>query len=492
MRNGSGGQAPQRVCFVSGIVDRAASMQQLKALRDDHGFEVAAVIASAEGGMGRQLREWGIAYHVRPLDLGREFAQIRASIVELAALFRRERFDVVQSQDFNAMLLARVAAWVADVPVRVTRVIAPFHLEAPLSRQLDRMSCFMDTLFLGVNFTLDQYRVMGVPEHRLGWISSAIDGTVFDPNVPGAGLRPQFGFSPEARLIGLVGHFYPRSKAGPWSPALAHGRCAKGHEDFLRAASLVLAKAPDVRFVLLGRGFGEEGALHLEEMKSLVIALGLEGRVVFAGARHDMPAVLRDLDICAQPSVTENLACATMEAMLMEKPMVASRTGGLVDVVEDGVTGLLVPPADPTALARAILRLLENPRDAAAMGRAGRLRIRAMASERQTAERLADHYRGQMARSWGRHRAVISALRRRVADAWLRLGGAWIVQSTLAFSHPPKDVLDRLRLSLLAADFPGWGPRLLGMDRYRRWATGRLGLLTPDGSLALSGRASDA
>ena len=172
--------------------------------------------------------------------------------------------------------------------------------------------------------------------------------------------------------------------------------------------------------------------------------------------------------------------------------MVASRTGGLVDVVEDGVTGLLVPPADPTALARAILRLLENPRDAAAMGRAGRLRIRAMASERQTAERLADHYRGQMARSWGRHRAVISALRRPVAEAWLRLGGAWIVQSTLAFSHPPKDVLDRLRLSLLAADFPGWGPRLLGMDRYRRWATGRLGLLTPDGSLALSGRASDA
>jgi len=399
---------------------------------------------------------------------------------------------VVQSQDFNAMLLARVAAWVADVPVRVTRVIAPFHLEAPLSRQLDRMSCFMDTLFLGVKFTLDQYRAMGVPEHRLGWISSAIDPTLFDPAGPGAGLRRQFGFPQDARLIGLVGHFYPRSKAGPWAPALAHGRCAKGHEDFLRAAVLVLARAPDVRFVLLGSGFGAEGEAHLREMKSLAMTLGLEGRVVFAGARTDMPAVLRDLDICAQPSVTENLACATMEALLMEKPVAASRTGGLVDVVEDGVTGLLVPPADPAALSHAMLRLLENPLDAAAMGRAGRLRIKAMASPEETVERLAALYRGQIAKSWGGHRAAISVLRRHLAVVWLRLAGAWIVQSTLAFSYPPKNARDRLRLSLLALDFPGWGPRVLGMDRYRRWATGPLGLLAPDGSLALAGRPSDA
>lgn len=467
-------------------------MAQLQALRDRHGFEVAAVIASDAGEMGRQLREAGIDYHVRPLDLGRDFAAIHASILDLAALFRRERFDVVQSQDFNAMLLARLAAWVADVPVRVTRVIAPFHLEAPLSRQLDRLSCFMDTLFLGVNFTLGQYRTMGIPARRLGWISSAIDASVFDPLAPGAGLRAQFGFAGGARLIGLVGHFYPRSSPGPWTPPLARGRCAKGHEDFLRAAVLVLARAPDVRFVLLGSGFGPEGESHLQEMRSLAASLGLQGRMVFAGARNDMPAVLRDLDICAQPSVTENLACATMEALLMEKPVVASRTGGLVDVVEDGVTGLLVPPADPAALARAMLRLLENPAEASAMGRAGRQRIMEMASPEQTVRQLARHYRAQIAQTRGGHRAAITALRRPLAAMWLRLARAWIVQSTLAFSYPPQGASDRLRLSLLALDFPGWGPRLLGMERYRRWASGPLGLLAPDGSLALARRASDA
>lgn len=466
-------------------------MAQLGALRDRHGFEVAAVIASDAGEMGRQLREAGIEYHVRPLDLGRDFAAIHASILDLAALFRRERFDVVQSQDFNAMLLARVAAWIADVPVRVTRVIAPFHLEAPLSRQLDRLSCFMDTLFLGVNFTLEQYRGMGIPARRLGWMSSAIDASVFDPPGPGAGLRAEFGFGAEARLIGLVGHFYPRSSPGPWTPPPVWGRCAKGHQDFLRAAVLVLSRAPDARFVLVGGGFGPDGESHLREMRALAAALGLEGRVVFTGARHDMPAVLRDLDICAQPSVTENLACATMEALLMEKPVVASRTGGLVDVVEDGVTGLLVPPSDPAALARAILRLLENPAEASAMGRAGRQRITGMASPEQTVTRLARHYRAQIAKSRDGHRAAMTALRRPLAALWLRLAGAWIVRSTLAFSYPPKGAYDRLRLSLLAVDFPGWGPRLLGMDRYRRWASGPLGILAPDGSLALARRASD-
>jgi glycosyltransferase involved in cell wall biosynthesis len=93
--------------------------------------------------------------------------------------------------------------------------------------------------------------------------------------------------------------------------------------------------------------------------------------VIFTGRHEDVPSLLAAADVAVQCSLVENLG-GTIEALLMERPVVATRAGGMPESVRDGETGLLVPPSDPEALAAAILRLLENRDEGAALGRAGR------------------------------------------------------------------------------------------------------------------------
>ena len=291
-----------------------------------------------------------------------------------------------------------------------------------------------------------------------------------------------FGFSEESTLVGLVGHFYPRLAPGPWTPEMLHGRCAKGHEDFLRAAQVILQALPHVRFVMLGDGFGADGRAHLEEMRALTASLGLSGKVAFAGGHSNMPAVFRDLDVCVQPSLTENLARATMEAMLMERPVVASRTGGLVDVVEDGVTGLLTAPGEPQELAEAIVWLLKHPEEGRAMGRAGREKILKKASPEGIDEQLAEHYRRGREATPASGRRVVSWCRERLIGPGLWYLFGKVVRETYTFSHPPRGLSERVSLLLLAAGASEWGPRILGPRLYQRWATGSFGFLSADGS----------
>jgi len=97
----------------------------------------------------------------------------------------------------------------------------------------------------------------------------------------------------------------------------------------------------------------------------------LEHSIIFTGFRRDVHSVLCACDVAVQASVLENLG-GTVEALLMERPLVATRVGGMVDAVRDGETGVLVAPADPADLARGIVQLLRDPQRAAALGQAGR------------------------------------------------------------------------------------------------------------------------
>ncbi|MCL4817742.1 MAG: glycosyltransferase family 4 protein [Vicinamibacteria bacterium] len=475
------GLGRSRVCFVAGARDSTAPMRQLRDLRDRHGATVAAVVASDEGGMGADLRAWGIPYHVRRLDLGRPFPEIWEAVLDLARLFAREGFDVVQSQDVNASYLARVAAWIADVPVRVTRVVGVAHLDGPTSGMIERATCWMDTAILGVSSTLAFYRSLGVPARRLSWVSSAVDPVRFHPDVPPGALRAALGVAADLPLVGLIAHFYPRLEASPWtSPGLA-GRCPKGHEVFLQAAARVRAERGGVGFVLAGSGFDREGEAHRRELMARADALGLRDVAHFPGALRDVPAAIRDLDVCTQPSLSESLASATLEALAMGRPVVASRVGGLPDVVLHERTGLLVAPGDPEALANAILRLLRDPEEAGALGHAGREHVLQMATPRRIAATLAGVYASGLARTRGR-RPRVRRWRVRAARALLSLLGARVLWNQIAFTHPPRSLTEHLSLGLIALRAPEWAPELLGMRLYRRWATGVFGFLHPDGS----------
>ena len=139
----------------------------------------------------------------------------------------------------------------------------------------------------------------------------------------------------------------------------------KGHRFLIDAIPAV----PNARFVFAGGG-PERGALEAQSR-----ALGVAERVLFLGARSDVPALLRGCDVFVLPSLYEGLPLAVLEAMASRKPVVATRIGGTDETVVDGKTGFLVPVRDPSALAAAINALLEDPERARAMGAAGRARV---------------------------------------------------------------------------------------------------------------------
>ena len=137
---------------------------------------------------------------------------------------------------------------------------------------------------------------------------------------------------------------------------------------------------PDARFVILG-----EGELR-DALTREIRELGLERHVLLPGFRPDVLSLLKTFDVFVMPSVTEGLGTSLLDAMACARPIVASRVGGIPEVVVDGETGLLVPPKDPDSLAEAIVRLLEDRALAARLADGGLARVR----ERFTVERMVD------------------------------------------------------------------------------------------------------
>jgi glycosyltransferase involved in cell wall biosynthesis len=379
-----------KVCYVVATAEGARwVVEQLRELRDRHGCEVMAVVGGERGGLIDLLRAEGIPYHVENFFFDRALGVVRAPLVvlNLARLFRRERVDVVQSHLFFSMVIARLAAWLADVPVRLTMYASPFHLEARTSRWIDGATWWMESALIpSCERSVALCREMGAPDERLALVYYGPDERRFDPrDVAPAGVRAAFGWPPDTPLIVKVAYFYPRLSKSRWVPAVVHGRGIKGHEDLVRAAALVLDEYPDAKFLLIGSGWGEHGESYKHEVEQLVHEMELEASVIFPGYRADANAILREADIAVQSSLHDNPA-GTIESLLMECPTVVTRVGGLVDTVREGETGLQANPSDPADLARRIIEMLRDRERSRAMGRAGRKFM----LERFTLSRTAD------------------------------------------------------------------------------------------------------
>jgi len=202
----------------------------------------------------------------------------------------------------------------------------------------------------------------GVRPDRIRVVPSGIDVDAFAPP-PGARarLRADWGVAPDEVVVILVGVLEAR----------------KGHRILLDAARAI-PPSLRVRYVFCGAG-SEEAAL-----RARVAADGLP--VHFTGFRRDVPACLAAADVAVLPSLHEGLGVAALEAMAAERPVVASRTGGLAEVVIDGETGRLVSPGDAVALGRALVELAADPERRRAMGARGAVRVRARFSGAAMAE----------------------------------------------------------------------------------------------------------
>lgn len=143
----------------------------------------------------------------------------------------------------------------------------------------------------------------------------------------------------------------------------------KGPAVFLHAAKLALEQEPELRFVLAGSGPLES------RLRSLSRKLRTEERVDFLGQRADIPELLRSATVLVRPSTMEGMPLTVLEAMASGIPVIATAVGGTPELVEDGVTGYLVRPGDPAAVAMAVLKIARAPDQAASMGRIARQRM---------------------------------------------------------------------------------------------------------------------
>ena len=191
----------------------------------------------------------------------------------------------------------------------------------------------------------------GVAAGRISVVPSGIDPERFANDSAGA-VRREFGIEPGERVVLNVGHLVG----------------IKGQRHLIESIPRVLDKVPRARFFIVGEG------LLKDELEAAALALGLGRRLTLTGFRTDVGAFYRAADLFVMSSTSEGLGTAVLDAMALGIPVVASAAGGLPEAVADGVTGRLVPPADPEALAAGIAELLTDTEKAKRFGRAGRER----------------------------------------------------------------------------------------------------------------------
>ena len=266
------------------------------------------------------------------------------ALARFAAWCRRERIAVVQTCDFYANVFGLAGARLAGVPVRIgsRRELNPDKSERQIAVQRMAYRCATHV----VANSPSAVRILR--EERV--------------------TRPQVVMIPNG--IDLAAHSCPRT-AGPVRRivTVANLRREKNHETLIAAAALLARTCPDLRYQVIGDG------PRRAELEALARARGVAGLIDFLGHRDDVPALLAGADLFVLPSRSEAFPNGAIEAMAAGLPVVTSDVGGLRDLIESGRTGVLVPTADPEALAAAIGSLVARPQEAAALGAAARHEI---------------------------------------------------------------------------------------------------------------------
>lgn len=198
----------------------------------------------------------------------------------------------------------------------------------------------------------------GMRENRLVVMHNAIDVDAFTNVSPKTGqlARRQLGIPLTAPVVGIVGQVLP----------------LKGHWEFVQAARSITAELPQTRFLVVGDDRSTPDLSFVSRVKAYIGEVGLDAQVHFLGFRDDVPEIMAALDVLAVPTHDEGFGRVVVEGMAAGKAVVASRVGGIPEIIEHRRTGLLVPVKDVQALAEAILGILRDPRQQSVLGKAAR------------------------------------------------------------------------------------------------------------------------
>jgi len=273
-------------------------------------------------------------------------------------------FDIIHAQNQVSTVLGAMMKQSIGCPLVCTMHEVHPELDPYGSGRSELIYRFLpyDLLIAGSDYYREQALTFGAQESRVKLIYHGIDADRFHPGVGRGRLRERLQIGPDVPLIVVPGRFKPR----------------KGQLEFVRAMKQVVERIPKARACLVG-GVSSSPAEYLRTVKSEILRLDLENAVRVLDDEYrwdDMPEIYIDADIVVQPSHSEGLGLAILEAMACEKPVIGTRVSGIREVISEGESGLLVSPKDPVGLSEAIVGLLLDSERAVRLGAAARDRVR--------------------------------------------------------------------------------------------------------------------
>jgi glycosyltransferase involved in cell wall biosynthesis len=325
---------------------------------------VTGVEAAHEGNMLDLAAQKGVQPLVIP-QLGREINPLKdwGTLIKLYRLFRDQRPHIVHTHTAKAGTVGRLAARLAGVPI----VVHTFHghvfhdyfgpLQTRVFIEVERLLAALSdrivTVSEGQRRELAAYGIASLDKIAVVPLGFELDALLNCEALRGQ-LRRELGVPEETALVGIV----------------ARLTAIKNHRLFLDAAKLIMEAGREAMFLIVG-----DGELRAE-LEAYVAELGLAERVIFTGWRRDLPHIYADLDVVALSSLNEGTPVSLIEAMAAAKPVVATKVGGVPDIVLDKKSGYLVQSKeDAEGLAKGILDLLRAPDRAREMGLAGRAAV---------------------------------------------------------------------------------------------------------------------
>jgi len=319
-------------------------------LLDRRRFEPVLYCLSGEGALLDAVRETGVRVVRAGVRTGFRSPRVIPAALRLAWMFRQESADIVHNYLLRANAVGSVAARLAGVPLVLASKRGCHEMrgwELRGARLGNALSDCVTTNAEAVREFVHQDESCAL--EKMVVIPSGIDTDRFQPP-PGGGDKARLGLRPSDPVVGVVTRM----------------RVRKGVEEFIDAMIQVRREHPGAQGVIVG-----EVELD-DELRQRVAAAGMAEDLHLLGRRSDMPEVLAAFDLFVLASHDEGMSNAILEAMAMEKPVVATDVGGTGEVVREGVSGRLVPPRVVEPLARAIADVLANPDGMREMGRAGR------------------------------------------------------------------------------------------------------------------------
>lgn len=281
--------------------------------------------------------------------------------LRLVDFLRRRRVDILHTHLFDPSVIGLGGGWLARTPARVvTRHYSDYHtrIARPVHVWLDRLCTRLSHRVIAVSqHTADHLTgVEGAPPAKVRVIHNGIDFDRVRPSSTEAPARVRAELAGRgARIVLMAARLHPE----------------KGYDTLLEALPALCRHLPDLTVWVAGGGPLEAG------YRARASTLGLSERVRFLGFRHDLPDLISAADVLVLPSLAEAFGLVAAEALYLGVPVVASRVGGIPEIVDDGVDGLLVPPGDANALSAALLRVLADESLCSRLRGAGREKVAA-------------------------------------------------------------------------------------------------------------------